>query len=225
MNYPYGSTGHNNDISRMDYWNLINLLSTQLTPEIRRLVLERLTEINNQMIRLGSSVSGSYVDIPTDLARSGFINSRKKDLNETQHPAVYSRNDGTSPMSLNLPVNPRPISSTSGTDSFGQMGGTGSGVMGNPYGLTGLNASPNTVGFNPANPFVNMSTNPVSRPQPGPEFKFSIDEPREFDIDELIGEEDSEEDLDDKLARISALRHKIIRDKKQRKKAKEKTKN
>lgn len=39
-----------NKISNMDYWSLVNLLMTQITPEIRKIILEKLTNMNDFLL-------------------------------------------------------------------------------------------------------------------------------------------------------------------------------
>lgn len=70
-----------NQIKNLDYMGLINMLMNQISPEIRAVVLERLTEMNNQLL------VGNQINIQTDLARSGMLNFRKKEMTELQHPS------------------------------------------------------------------------------------------------------------------------------------------
>jgi hypothetical protein len=84
----------------MDYWTLVQMLMNQITPEIRKLVLEKLTEMNNHLIIKPSVHSQS------DLSRSSVLNSRKKDVLEIQHPSLDFLNTTASiPIPLNMPIN------------------------------------------------------------------------------------------------------------------------
>ena len=38
-------------IKNMDYWSLVNMLLTPITPEARNFILERLLEMNNQLLQ------------------------------------------------------------------------------------------------------------------------------------------------------------------------------
>ena len=109
MDYQYINT---NQISNMDYWSLANMLLTQINVETRKQILERLTEMNNQLIM------GMGVQIQPDLARPSMLNSRKKDVSEVQHPAMdrlnyklpvqesqHSMQRSSNPVPINIPIN------------------------------------------------------------------------------------------------------------------------
>ncbi len=90
MDYQYMNTFQ---INTMDYWSLVYMLMNQSTPEIRKLVLERLTEMNNQL--LGS-----------DLSRLSTLNSRKKDTSEIPHPSLdFANSQGKNPLPIHIPIN------------------------------------------------------------------------------------------------------------------------
>lgn len=40
-----------NQIRSMDYWTLVNMLMGQITPDTRKYILARLTEMNDKLIR------------------------------------------------------------------------------------------------------------------------------------------------------------------------------
>lgn len=85
----------------MDYWSLVNMLTSQITPETRKMILDKLSEMNNQLL-MGMNMNS----IQPDLARSSMLNSRKKDLSETQHPSFDHLNyKGPNPLPLNVPIN------------------------------------------------------------------------------------------------------------------------
>ena len=94
MDYQYMNT---NQISNLDYWSLVNMLMIQITPDVRKQILDQLTEMNNQLL------IGMKPQIQSDLARSSIHSSRKKDVSEIQHPSL----DRINP----LPLNNIPISS------------------------------------------------------------------------------------------------------------------
>lgn len=79
----------------MDYWTLVNMLLGHITPEIRKHILERLTELNNGLL-YGSSM---IPIIPPDITRPGIINPRKKDMEESIQPNMYKYN---TPMSKEI---------------------------------------------------------------------------------------------------------------------------
>ena len=93
MDYQYMNT---NQISNLDYWSLVNMLMIQITADTRKQILDRLTEMNNQLL------IGMKPQIQPDLARSSMLNSRKKDVSEIQHPSL----DRINPLPLNgIPMN------------------------------------------------------------------------------------------------------------------------
>lgn len=47
MNYQYVHT-----INNMGYIDLVNMLGSQITPDIRKLILERLTAMNNELLNI-----------------------------------------------------------------------------------------------------------------------------------------------------------------------------
>ena len=101
MDYQYGSTNQIN-ISNMDYWTLVNMLMNQITPDIRKQILDRLTEMNNQLLPTNRT--------QPEISRTSILNSRKKDLNETQHPSLDLFNySNQNPLPLfpipNIPIN------------------------------------------------------------------------------------------------------------------------
>lgn len=96
MEYQYMNI---NQINNMDYWSLVGMLMNQISPETRKLILEKLTEMNNQLL------IGNHSKIQQDLARMGILNSRKKDVSENKHPSMDILNKGKSPIPLVMPTN------------------------------------------------------------------------------------------------------------------------
>lgn len=47
LNYQYND---NNIMNNSEYWTLVNILSTPMTPEVRKIVLDKLTSINNNLL-------------------------------------------------------------------------------------------------------------------------------------------------------------------------------
>jgi len=131
MNYHFTHT-QQNQINNMDYWSLVQTLSTQITPEYRSMILNRLVEMNNQLLSSTRNIpsdpigltqhrsdrtvlnnpieptplrSGKSVPQP-DLSRSYTQNSRKKDISELQHPSMnLAQYRGTNPLPLDLSRN------------------------------------------------------------------------------------------------------------------------
>lgn len=113
MDYQYNNT---NLINNMDYWTLVNILMTQITPDTRKKVLDRLMEMNNQLLM--NSISLSNIPTQPDLSRSSTLNSRKKDVKEIQHPSLDRITyKGPNPLPINAPINannqPNPYSQIS----------------------------------------------------------------------------------------------------------------
>lgn len=69
MDYLNGSQINNyvTQVNNMDYWSLVKLLMNQITPEYRKQILIRLTDMNDQL-----------------LSQYSVMNSCKKDLVEPQ---------------------------------------------------------------------------------------------------------------------------------------------
>nr|AEX63007.1 hypothetical protein mv_R805 [Moumouvirus Monve] len=89
MNFQY--INNNNSLNHgqlynMDYLSLVNMLTLQLTPVDRKAILERLIEMNDQLLYKN--------DINVDMSRNSQLNSRKKDIKENLHPSMdfYNHN-------------------------------------------------------------------------------------------------------------------------------------
>lgn len=82
-----------NQIKIMDYWSLVNMLMMQITPDVRKCVLDRLSEMNNQLL------------MNTNMLSNMSMNPRKKDPVEVQHPIdnVNFRNS-MNPIPLNMVI-------------------------------------------------------------------------------------------------------------------------
>ncbi len=199
MNYQYNNQFNINDFNdgkfqNTDYWTLVNKLLTQITPETRKQILERLTEMNNQLLNTSFSMG------PTDPARMGQINSRKKDVYEVQHPSLDPYNyKGKNPLPIGTPVNSHNLP------------------------MNGLNLTPSNM------PSIGPGAPSIHKPPPinnyGPQ-KYFMPENTEPDLDDIIDElkSDLEPSLEDKLQKINDLHKKILHTKKQRKREKENNK-
>jgi len=74
------------------------MLSQNITPEYRAMVLNKLTIMNQNLMK----------QTPIDPARPGVLSSRKKDISELQHPSVYNNGNNRLPTQLpnfQLPLN------------------------------------------------------------------------------------------------------------------------
>lgn len=88
---------NNEKIKNLGYWSLVNLLTTSITPETRKSILDRLTEMNDRLLLENS---------PLDLTRGGYTNRKKKDIVENTHPSMDVFNyNGSNPLPLAMPVN------------------------------------------------------------------------------------------------------------------------
>ena len=180
-----------NQINNMDYWSLVQALSTQISPQYRAVVLSRLTEMNNQLLL------GNQSNIQMDLARAGSINSRKKDANELSHPSFdhtqYRSQQGE----------PR-------NSNFDSMRTSSSDI----YKTAGLINIPSTPATHPTHStYSTYPTHPTSSFEP------------EINIDDIIDDLDNKpqiDNLDQKLYKIKNLHSKILTDKRNRRKEKNK---
>lgn len=207
MDYQYMNTIQ---ISNLDYWTLVNMLMNQITPETRKKILERLTEMNNQLMigscdaetrpiamqqstastaqLLGSSWQASS-QIQPDLARSSMLNPRKIDATEIQHPSIDHLNyKGANPLPLNIPIN---------NNQFN---------VSNPYHAMTPNIAMGQIPqmVMPINCNVGQQRNNITH---------------EIDLDDIIDElHGVPDELDEKLAKIKKLHTKIITEKRRRRK-------
>ncbi len=95
------NNNNNNNLDDMDYLSLVKMLSEQIMPEKRKSILERLTEMNNQLL-----MGFTGIDNMSELPRTGMMSSRKKDLTENYHPSFDQYNyKGQNPVPFGLPVN------------------------------------------------------------------------------------------------------------------------
>jgi hypothetical protein len=184
-------------IKQLDYWGLVNMLMNQITPDTRAIILERLTNMNNQLLNKSNSQTNAVMNPSVsfgDLSRSSMLNSRKKDATEVQHPSMDQYNyRGPNPLPLNIPMNYNSMSSMS------QMN------VANPM-TSSMNPIMNTTNSNQFMPQQNNYHHT----------------PKEIDLDEIINDISNEDDdsLDNKLSKIKNLHTKIISDKRQRRKEK-----
>ncbi|AQN68152.1 hypothetical protein [Saudi moumouvirus] len=99
MNFQY--INNNNSLNHgqlynMDYLSLVNMLTLQLTPVDRKAILERLIEMNDQLLYKN--------DINVDMSRNSQLNSRKKDIKENLHPSMdFYNHNKKNPIPLNIP--------------------------------------------------------------------------------------------------------------------------
>lgn len=99
MDYQYLNNESQSPIDNLDYWSLVKMLMTTITAETRKKILDKITEMNNQLL-LSESLKQS------DLARSAVLQSRKKTVTENQHPSFDCINyKGPNPLPLNTPTN------------------------------------------------------------------------------------------------------------------------
>jgi hypothetical protein len=94
------------DRGNNSYSDLVNMLSQNITPEQRAVVLNKLTVINQNLLnstKVYAPVSkNDGVEFkPTAPVRAGVPSHRKKDISELQHPSVY--NNGSSRMPTQFP--------------------------------------------------------------------------------------------------------------------------
>src|SRR5579872_2652382 len=86
----YQST-QSQQINQMDYWSLTRMLMSQITPQVRSVILSRLTEMNNQLLLSNSSnnLSNNLSNNPLTGIQSS---SRKSDVTELLHPSqIYNQ--------------------------------------------------------------------------------------------------------------------------------------
>lgn len=110
MDYNYMSAAQ---INSLDYWSLANMLIYQITPEIRKQVLRRLTEMNDRLLMNGNSLTNSLTNLPINIPESQIthqdpsrmtnFSSKKKDLPENKYP--YMDTGYNNPIPLSLPNN------------------------------------------------------------------------------------------------------------------------
>lgn len=84
-------------INNLDYWSLVNMLMNQITPEIRKQILNRLIKMNDQLL--------IDINTQTDLSNSSVSTSRKDSL-EFQYPSIDNldyKNQNT--LHLTIPTN------------------------------------------------------------------------------------------------------------------------
>ncbi|AGF85491.1 hypothetical protein QJ854_gp291 [Moumouvirus goulette] len=98
MNFQYinNNTMNHGQLYNMDYLSLVNMLTSQLTPIDRKAVLERLIEMNDQLLYKN--------DINLDTSRNNQLSSRKKDIKENLHPSMdFYNHNKQNPIPLNIP--------------------------------------------------------------------------------------------------------------------------
>ena len=61
MDYQYI---YESQIKNLDYWSLVNMLLTQITPQMRKCILDKLTEMNNQLMNSPNIIPNIKVDLP-----------------------------------------------------------------------------------------------------------------------------------------------------------------
>ena len=203
MDYHYINNNNNNNnniIANADYWTLVNLLTTQITPEIRKQILLRLTELNDQLI-LSSVIQNQLYNSQNkqDLSRFPTMNCRKKDATELQHPSLDMFNyKGNNPLPFSMPLN--------SNTQFGPN------IMGGYNGTPQIPQQPQSQSQSIPNIF-SSSNNNFSRKQPN------------IDLDEILGDiydspESQPDSLDQELTRIKELYGKVVASKRRRRREK-----
>lgn len=199
MDYQYVHT-----INSMNYLALVNMLSVQITPEIRRLVLERLTAMNNEL--LGFNLR-SQIPTPTEtnshgLRSQSMVNREtagsgvKKDAKEMVHPALVHQSYAPTYQAYNAPTT-APSKPTPEYQSYHAP-------------------TPSKPEFN-----AGISRRSIS-------INLSPPDSPEIDLDDILGEPKGQQpepdSLDLKLASIKKLHDKIIADKHRRRRERERAK-
>lgn len=99
--------------STTDYASLVNALTCQITPEYRAVILDKLVEINNQLLaKTQSSSRGNQFVNQSDPARSCILNPRKKDVSELQHPSTLANSYTPSIVPITRPSHSHALSQT-----------------------------------------------------------------------------------------------------------------
>lgn len=185
-------------IKNSDYWTLVNMLMTQITPDIRKLILDRLTEMNDQLmlplINL-NYLGGQHQQLQNsqpDLSRINNNKSKKKDMIEIPHPSLSQLNY-VGQNQFSDPFIKSPLSNQSNQSNKSNQ----SGLNQSNLNQSNLNQS----GLNPSNQFEKYN---------------AIDE---IDLDDIINDlHDEPDNLDEKLEIIKTLHNKILADKRNRRK-------
>lgn len=89
-------SAYNNQISQMDYNSLVTALTKQISPEVRSIILERLVQMNNQLLNRTQSIQApKNIEPPRNIERPVMQNYRKKDAVEAPHPSMdpYARHN------------------------------------------------------------------------------------------------------------------------------------
>lgn len=204
MHSPYTDT-NNSQNQYMNYPTLVQLLSTNITPETRSNVLLQLTQMNNQLLSQqqfqfqNQSQSQSQVQPlhQFDLARPTPLNYRKKDAVELVHPSMEQ--------------NPRHMNSMPRPD-FNFKPPHNNNPMGN-YQQPIPDLNRNLIPPNKSNQFIPTKNVPKKK------------EP-ELDLDDILKDinsgsddiSDEETELDLKLKQLMGLKQKIVNDSRRRKK-------
>lgn len=202
-----------NQINIMDYWSLVNMLMNQISPDIRKQILERLTEMNNQLLMENLFKDGMSVmqtKNQPDLARAAILNSRKKDLSEMQHPSLNNYNyKGQNPLPFDIPSNTNSKFNMNQYQMMAPSETNNMSLWGNTVPMSEINMEKNKETSNNYNMIPQHNI-------PNKKQMFEID------LDDIIEDIHNESDhLDKKLEKIKALHTKIITDKKRRKREKE----
>lgn len=212
-----------NQINILDYWSLVNMLMNQISPSIRKQILERLMYMNDQLINnqlMNNQLMNNQLmndmnlnlqtDMLSDLTRSTKMNSKKKDLSELQHPSLDSLNyKGQNPIPINIPINAN-----------------------NQYGTRDDKLHPRFITLMHENIGSSIPSDNISIPKKIVDEKVELyynstlhphrGEQGEIDLDDIIYDDHNDSNiLDEKLERIKTLHTKIIADKRRRKKERE----
>lgn len=196
-----------NPINQLDYWSLVNMLMIQITPEYRQKILDRLTEMNKQlMIGLDSQIG-----MQSDLTRPNIVNSREKNPSKSYYSTRIKNKPTVSDNTIKSQYhnnsqpqhiykhNPIPLDRSVNTDNiikpqYSEKYNPGSHKISRSGGSINIFSDDNVDKYNLFN--TSQTVN-------------------EIDIDDIINDIHKIPDrLDEKLAKIKKLHDKIVTNKK-----------
>lgn len=226
MDYHYVNSNSNTDqINMMDYWSLVNMLMTQITPDVRKKILERLVEMNNTLIMSLSLPIPTPISVPAQLSVSNPIS-----------PQVSVSGPHTSPVKHTIGQSPVTSQYISSSNLYQSLPSIPSSNMTNMSIISNKNSGLTNTSSNMANisQYI-LPPKPKSKAQTTQQVPQSqsqsqsmrkacgiIGEPNvlswekdkvdKINVDEIVGD-----DLDLKLANIKKLYTKIMTDKRRKK--------
>lgn len=215
----YYTIGNSNQITNLDYLSLVNMLTTQITPETRSQILSRLTEINDQLI-LSSGIQSQQLD----LSRCSSMNSRKKDATELQHPSMDIYNyKGNNPIPFSIPINSSnqfSMNGMNGMNTANTMKNMHISGMPPMYNMQQMvQQTPQTI------PNIFSGSNSIHGPNYSNNHQF--EQQTNIDLDEILGDIHNSpakpDSLDQELDRIKQLYNRIAAGKLQRRRDRERS--